>query len=358
MAMLALVSERIAPDRPRNCFTVPVHKAAAVLVGICLLCAACVTGERPVLTGEMLPSTTMPEDEQGALPAASETTTSVAEPTVSEQVAREDARALVTPTGVIVPVLEVTPEEFVIRTPCGETSSLTLGTPIAVARVVLDPGHGGEESGAVGPNGLQEKDLNLEIAQRAMRKLEERGISVVLARTDDYRIPLSTRAEIGNRLGAEVMVSIHHNAPNWLDSNIPGSEIFVQSGSTESRRLGGLLYEEIVGALLQFDVAWTTNDDAGALAVLNSDGEDAYGMIRRPEMPAVLAEFGYLSNPAEADLFLTDEYRDVAAEALAAGIERYLFTDDPGSGFVDEPRIFTPDGSTGGSGGCIDPPLE
>lgn len=328
----------------------------AALAGLSLLASACVVGERPVLTDETLPPETTVSVQDSELPASNaEPLEVVPVPTVVD---REDARALVTRTGVVVPVLEVNPDEFVVRTPCGETVMLADGRLIATATVVLDPGHGGEESGAVAANGLQEKDLNLVIAIRTQAELESRGITVVLTRTGDYRIPLVTRAEIGNQLDAEVLVSIHHNAPNFLSSDTPGSEVFVQSGSDESRRLGGLIYEETVAALDQFDVVWTISDNAGALSVLNSSGEDSYGMIRRPDMPAVLAELGYLSNPQEAELFLTDEYRDVAAVALADAIERYLTTDDPGSGFIDEPRIFTPSGGTGGAGGCVDPTLE
>lgn len=270
------------------------------------------------------------------------------------------ALALITPTGVVVPVVSETDAEYLVRTPCGNSASLAWGTPIYGAQVVLDPGHGGEvETGAVGDNGLAEKDLNLRLAKRAARLLHDRGISVVLTRTSDYRIPLAIRAEIGDSVGADLMVSIHHNAPNWLPSDTPGTEIFVQKETPESRRLGGLIYEEVVAALRQFeDVEWTSADDAGALEVLNNSGGDTYGMVRRPTMPAVLAEFGYISNPSEAELFATDEYIEVAAEALSQAIWRWLVTSDSGSGFVDEPRIFTPTGGTGGVSGCVDPDLE
>ncbi len=271
----------------------------------------------------------------------------------------EPALALITPTGVVVPVVQEDFDGFTVLSPCGNEVPLAWGTPITSAEVALDPGHGGGEVGAEGPNGLAEKDLNLTLAKRTATELRARGISVVLTRTADYRIPLSSRAAIANTLGAELMVSIHHNAPVVNPSPGPGTEVFVQFGSDESRRLGGLIYEEVVAALSQFeDVEWVTSSDAGALAVLNADGDDSYGMIRRPEMPAVLAELGYLANPTEAELFATDRYIDVAAFALAEAIERWLDTDAPGSGFVDEPRRFTPDGRTGGSGGCEDPPLE
>lgn len=269
------------------------------------------------------------------------------------------ARALISPTGVVVPVVREDIDGFLVLSPCGNETSLAWGTPISSAEVALDPGHGGEETGAQGPNGLVEKDLNLTLAKRAATELRARGISVVLTRTSDYRIPLSSRAAIANTLETELLVSIHHNAPVVNPSPGPGTEVFVQLGSDESRRLGGLIYEEVVAALSQFDeVDWVTTSDAGALSVMNADGEDSYGMIRRPEMPAVLAEFGYLANPTEAELFATDQYIDVAAFALAEAIERWLDSDAPGSGFVDEPRRFTPDGRTGGSGGCEDPPLE
>lgn len=267
-------------------------------------------------------------------------------------------RVLITPTGVVVPIVSTLTTSYSVLTPCGNRARVSWGTPIASAEIVLDPGHGGaRETGAVGINGLVEKDLNLEIAKRSARILESRGISVVLTRTADYRIPLSTRAEIANVLEAKAIISIHHNAPNANSSSTPGTEVFIQDGVPESARLGGLLQEEIVAALDQFDVVWSIASDAGAIVVLNDSGEDAYGMIRRPEMPAVLAEFGYLSNPLEEELFATTEYQDVAALALADGVDRWLNSDDPGSGFRDEPRLFTPSGGTGGTDGCEDPEL-
>ncbi len=354
---------------PSNCNTQAVNhgnsqarrRLTALFVGLALVTSACITGERPTLTDDTLPSDSAPAVTIGEQAGVGESTEGSA-PTDSLPLVEPDpsapALALITPTGVIVPVLETTEENYVITTPCGGTSTLVWGTPIRQATVAIDPGHGGSEPGAVGPNGLTEKELNLDIARRTARLLEQQGITVVLTRTADYRVPLAVRAEIGNRLGSELMVSIHHNAPNGIDSDTPGTEVFVQSGSDESSRLGGLIQEEVVAALSQFEgVEWTTALGAGAIAVVNDSGEDAYGMIRRPEMPAVLAELGYLSNASEASLFLTDEYRDVSAQALATAIVRWLQTDDPGSGF-DVDRTFNPSGGTGGSEGCVDPLLE
>ena len=91
------------------------------------------------------------------------------------------------------------------------------------------------------------------------------------------------------------------------------------------------------------------------LRVLSSDGDDAYGMIRRPSVPSVLVEYGYLSNPSEAALFATGEYIRVAATATADAIDAYLHSDSPGTGFVEQPRTFDPGLA---STACQDPTLE
>ncbi len=338
---------------------------SGLVLGLSLLASACVSVERPVVSSETLPPIQPKGAETGASQSRSEKDGAspgaerVAQ-TAEEVVEVGPALALISPTGVVVPVLSQNNDNYLIMTPCGKEELLAWGTPLRSAQVVLDPGHGGDvETGAVGPNGLSEKELNLTVSKRTARILLDRGISTVLTRTSDYRIPLVIRAMIANNLDADIMVSVHHNAPNWLPSKSPGTEVFVQRDSVESRRLGGLIWEEMVEALAQFDdVDWSRADDAGALEVLNRDGDDTYGMVRRPEMPAVLAELGYISNPSEAELFSTDEYVEVASTALANAIERWLATTDPGSGFVTEPRLFDPSGGTGGVNGCVDPDLE
>ena len=91
------------------------------------------------------------------------------------------------------------------------------------------------------------------------------------------------------------------------------------------------------------------------LRVLRSEGDDAYGMIRRPSVPTALVEYGYLSNPSEADLFATDEYIRLAAHATADAIDAYLHSDRPGAGSVQQPRTFNPRSA---STPCDDPALE
>ena len=267
--------------------------------------------------------------------------------------------ALVTPTGVPVAVTGRTGEGYEVRTPCGATAVVSGGAPIGPVRVVVDPGHGGRfETGAVGPNGLVEGDLNLTLSGAVLAEFDRRGIAAATTRTGDYGVLLSVRAAFADALGADALISLHHNGPTPGAAESPGTEVYAQSAPEggfrfTSGRLAGLLYEEITTALGRFDgVAWSGLPDAGVLRVLlpahvqsSRDGlfgGDAYGLIRAPAVPAVLVEYGYLSNAPEAALFATDDYIRVAAAATVDAVEAYLTTDRSGSGFVQRPRVFDP----------------
>ncbi|MCY3889882.1 MAG: N-acetylmuramoyl-L-alanine amidase [bacterium] len=257
---------------------------------------------------------------------------------------------LITPSGVSVAVVGVNEGRFVVATPCGSISTVRAGLPLqGGVRVVIDPGHGGSyDVGAVGPNGLAERDLNLTLSHAVLNELSSRGIPAASTRNGHYGSLLSVRAAFAGALGAEALVSIHHNGPTYRTGNQPGTEVYVQSVSaqqarTDSARLGGLLYQEITNALQGFDnVAWSRVADAGVLRVLLPRGSDAYGMIRLPNVPAVLVEYGYLTNRSEAALFATDEYIRVAAKATANAIEAYLNTDRSGTEPNRRPRVFDP----------------
>jgi len=270
----------------------------------------------------------------------------------------EIARALVTPTGVVVSVLEETATGFRVTTPCGNEATVREGTTLGTTQVVIDPGHGGQvDTGAVGANGLMEKHLNLEVSQALEADLIVRGIDVVLTRTADYASRLGVRAGLADRVNADLLISIHHNAPTPGPSPRPGTEVFIQSTSEASRRLGGLVWTRVMAALSDFDIEWTAAPDAGVLSVLSTRGSDAYGMISGPRTVSVLAEMAYISNPVEAELFATAEYVEAASDALADAVEGFLNTEATGAGYVAEPRIFNPQPGIGGSL-CVDPPLE
>lgn len=266
--------------------------------------------------------------------------------------------AVLSPAGVLVRVTGETDDGYVVASPCGSPVVIPWGQPVGPVQVVIDPGHGGDEQGAVAESGLTEAELNLDLSRRTAAELTRRSVEVVLTRNGDYRIPIRNRAALADALAPAIFVSIHHNTPASAPSTVPGTEVFVQSTSDLSRRLGGLLYESVVAELSQFDVEWTARSDAGVLTVVDDEGGDAYGIARYPATPSALVEMAYLGNPKEAALLATDDYLEVAAAALADGIERYLTSEDTGSGFVETPRVFNPQSNTGGTDGCVDPPLS
>jgi N-acetylmuramoyl-L-alanine amidase len=268
-----------------------------------------------------------------------------------------EAKVVVSQTGVVLPVAGVEGNAFKVTTPCGR-AAVVHGTPLPSAAVVLDAGHGGAEPGAVGPNGLTEKVLNLAVVEHAKAALERAGLTVVLTRTGDHRLPLEARARIVKALQPRAFVSVHHNAEPDGPFPRPGSETYYQTASAESKRLSGLLYEEIVKALSQYPVAWVADTDAGAKYRKSDSGDDYYGILRRTQgTPASLAELAFISNPPEAELLTRPDVQQVEGEAVARGIVRFLTTKDPGSGFTEPYPRTTPAGPGGGTRNCVDPPL-
>jgi N-acetylmuramoyl-L-alanine amidase len=277
---------------------------------------------------------------------------------VSVHDAPEGVQAALSPRGVLVPVIGRENGTWKVSTPCGREAFLAHATPIRRASVVIDPGHGGYDPGATGPNGLTESRLNLAVSQHAKAALERAGYSVVLTRSAEHGMSLSNRRNIAVALQPQAFVSVHHNAAATVRSDTPGSEMYHQVGSAESKRLAGLIYEEIVAALSAYSVQWVTSG-AGVTWRTRANGEDWYAMVRLPPtVPAALAELAFLSNRAEADLLADPEVQRVEGEAVARGIVRFLMSADPGSGFVPggqmPPRPRT---GRGGDDVCDDPPL-
>ena len=270
------------------------------------------------------------------------------------------ARAVVTPGGIVVPVVSRAGDGWTVRTPCNATATLnqsrgrSAGSPV----VVLDPGHGGAEPGAVSPAGLIEKDVNLAVARHTEEALEAAGVATLLTRTGDYEVTLPTRSEIARSVDPRAFVSIHHNAEPDGPRAGPGAETYYQIASSDSKRLAGLVYEEVVKAMSQYKVAWVADRDAGAKYRPGSNG-DYYAMLRQPgKVVSVLAELAFISNPPEAELIARADVQEVEGEAVARGIIRYLTTKDAGSGFVEPyPRVDPPSGPGGPGRPCRDPQL-
>ncbi len=275
---------------------------------------------------------------------------------VDPAVAAAAKGVLKSPSGVIVPIQRGEPGNWVVTTPCGATTKLTEGTLVERARVVIDPGHGGSESGA-SSGSLREKNVNLEVAKRVVNKLRALGLTAELTRTEDYRVPIKTRADIATALAPDVFLSLHHNGGATRPSTRPGTEVFYAQGKPESRRLAAIMYEEMVAAASRFDASWVSTVSEGASLRLREDGMDLYGVHRfSPGIESIITEFLYLSNPSEGALMRRPEVIDAEAQAIVDGLIRWWFSADDGT---TRGREFTDSSSsgTGGFDGCIDPAL-
>ncbi len=275
---------------------------------------------------------------------------------VDAAVAAAATGVLISPTGVVLPIEGGEPGNWRVTTPCGASRRLSDATVIERARVVIDPGHGGSESGSVSGS-LLEKHVNLDVAKRVVSKLESIGVSAQLTRTSDYRLPIKTRADIAAALAPDVFLSLHHNGGATRPSSRPGTEVFYAQGRPESRRLAAIVYEETVAAASGFDAQWVSTVSEGASLRLREDGMDLYGIHRfSPGIDSIITEFLYLSNRSEAALLRRPDVLDAQAQAIVDGILRWWFSNDDGT---SRGRQFTDSSSsgTGGFDGCIDPAL-
>ncbi|MGY2793571.1 N-acetylmuramoyl-L-alanine amidase [Thermostichus sp. MS-CIW-36] len=182
-------------------------------------------------------------------------------------------------------------------------------TPQSLNRTVIaiDPGHGGRDPGAIGVDGIQEKDIVLSISHQVRRLLQERGYGVVMTRTDDREVLLQPRVDMAVQANAALLVSIHANA---LDrSGIHGIETYYLR--PDSAELAAILHRSLVRA--------TGAADRGVRRA-------RFFMVRETPvgMPSVLLELGYVTNPTEGRKLATAEYQAILARAIADGIETFL----------------------------------
>ena len=246
---------------------------------------------------------------------------------------------------------------------------------------VIDPGHGLPDLGALGPGGLSETEVNLDVAARVVELLRtphdidwvtgslRPGNSVPAAATailtrgpegpngGDYQLGLTFRATVANAVGATAFVSIHHNTSPEVTLDHPGSEAFVSLSKPESPRLGGLIVEELRTSLARFGSDWTGSRGTGLISRVNPDGSDYYTLLNRAEVPAVIVEGAYISNPAEEALAQTDDFRQAYAEAVYRALVRFVTTDDDPIPHP-EPTLWDVDRPGPSMAGCEVPPAE
>lgn len=181
-------------------------------------------------------------------------------------------------------------------------------------RVVIDPGHSGKDSGAVGATGTLEKTINLLVAHMVADYLRP-FIDVRLTREDDTFVSLQKRAEMANVLRAEAFLSIHCNSAN--NRAAKGIEIWTTKGQTTGDILADCVFHELKSKLPTFRYRTDYSDG-------DADKESNFAVLRLTRMPACLVELGFISNPAEEAILKTTSYQRKAAVAIGDGIAAFL----------------------------------
>jgi N-acetylmuramoyl-L-alanine amidase len=234
--------------------------------------------------------------------------------------------------------------------PLGPRLSLTRELGLSVRRIAIDPGHGGSDTGTKGPNGLMEKDLCLDVALRLGRLIEESipGAQVIYTRTDDRHVPLEERTAIANEAKADLFISIHANSSESPEIrgvetyyvSLAGSREEGEIATRENAEAGYSLHNlpELVRKITRnenlTESRQLATDIQGALSrrlQLVNRGERNRGVKRAPfvvltgtNMPSVLSEISFVSNPSDERLLLESEQRQRVTEGLYRGIVEYL----------------------------------
>lgn len=224
--------------------------------------------------------------------------------------------------------------------------------------VTLDPGHGGEDPGAIGPSGLREKDVVLSIALQLRDRLNAKpGMRAMLTRDADFFVPLQERVRKARRVQADLFVSIHADA--FLNPQARGASVFAlsQHGATSTAArwmankenaadvVGGVNTavkdKQVLSALLDMSTTAQIKDSLRlAREVLERVGtvgrlhrgeveQAGFAVLKAPDIPSILVETGFISNPEEERKLSSEAYQRKLVDALFSGIERYFAKNPP-----------------------------
>lgn len=228
--------------------------------------------------------------------------------------------------------------------------------------VALDPGHGGEDPGAVGPNGTREKEVVLQIAHRLRDRINASTVNgnpmrAYLTRDADFFVPLHVRVQKARRVQADLFVSIHADA--FVEPRARGASVFAlsQSGASSAAArwladkenkadlIGGVNVKtqdaHVMRAMLDMSTTAQINDslrlggallgeigNVGRLHKRNVE-QAGFAVLKAPDIPSVLVETAFISNPEEEARLRSDEYQEQLADALMRGIQRYFAKNPP-----------------------------
>lgn len=221
---------------------------------------------------------------------------------------------------------------------------------LKVRRVVIDPGHGGKDTGAIGKKGTREKDLTLAISRKLKRHLEEMGLEVLLTRDSDVFLELEERTAFANKRGADLFISVHVNAAENrraygietytlnINSDRYAARLAARENATSRRGVGDLEF-------ILADLATKANTDDSVRLARAVQGEMVRGLRRHwgekairdlgvkqalfyvlvgARMPAILVEASFVSHPEEEKRLRTERYQEETARGIAEGVRRYL----------------------------------
>jgi N-acetylmuramoyl-L-alanine amidase len=276
-------------------------------------------------------------------------------PPAAPQTSKTELAVLSKPTITPMPMPRSIPPDLpavAARSDSAGDRSMTRVLGLKVGRIVIDPGHGGSDAGTVGPNGLREKDLVLDVSHRLGALLEERlNSEVIYARADDSYVALERRPQIANEVKADLFISVHANSsPESVASGVEtyylsfttsksALDVAARENATSKRSVYEL--QDLLQKIALKDKVDESREFASrveeALYVNSTKTTSAKvrdrGVKRAPfvvligaNMPSILAEIGFISNPHDEALLMRPEARQKVAEALYKGVAAYAGT--------------------------------
>ncbi|MEH2324733.1 MAG: N-acetylmuramoyl-L-alanine amidase [Nostoc sp.] len=173
--------------------------------------------------------------------------------------------------------------------------------------VIIDPGHGGKDSGALGIGGAREKDVILPIGKKLAEILQQHGVQVIMTRDSDYFVTLPGRVQLAERANADVFVSIHANSAGASRPDVNGLEVYYYDSGLNLARI-------VRSSILQ---SISTIKDRGVRRA-------RFYVLRKSSMPSILVETGYMTGREDMARLRTSAYQNQMAEAIARGVLQYL----------------------------------
>ncbi|WP_152226598.1 N-acetylmuramoyl-L-alanine amidase AmiB [Pseudomonas sp. SCB32] len=271
----------------------------------------------------------------------------------------------------IAPEVPATPTPNVPAAPVSPVQAVTkIPAPSSGGKrdivIAIDAGHGGEDPGALGPNGLHEKNITLAIARELQRQINQmKGFRAELTRTGDYFIPLRGRTAIARKKGADLFVSIHADAApsssafgasvfalsdrgatsetaRWLADSENRSDLIGGDGAVnlddKDKMLAGVLLDLSMTATMSssLDVGHKVLTNVGRVTSLHKRRVEQAGfmVLKSPDIPSILVETGFISNPNESQKLASSSHQQALARSIAGGVRQYFVQTPPPGTYI------------------------